>query len=60
MNNERFAVPEILLNPSDVGVQEMGLAEAIYHSVNSLPVGGYCSLQVLHINLIGLFLVKLC
>ena len=39
MNNERFAVPEILLNPSDVGIQEMGIAEAICHSVNTLPIG---------------------
>ena len=39
MNNERFAVPEILLNPSDVGIQEMGIAEAIHHSITSLPLG---------------------
>ena len=34
MNNERIAVPEILFHPSDVGVQEMGLAEAIHLAVS--------------------------
>jgi len=27
--NERFAVPEVLFSPSDVGLQQMGVAEAI-------------------------------
>ncbi|KAL5009609.1 hypothetical protein ScPMuIL_011914 [Solemya velum] len=35
MNNERFAVPELIFHPSDVGVQEMGLTEALMHSINS-------------------------
>ncbi|KAF7224957.1 actin-related protein 6 [Nothobranchius furzeri] len=35
--NERFAVPEMLFHPSDIGIQEMGLPEAIVHSVQSLP-----------------------
>ena len=39
MNNERFAVPEILLHPSDVGIQEMGIPEAIHHSIGCLPPG---------------------
>ena len=34
MNNERISVPEILFHPSDVGVQEMGLAEAIHLAVS--------------------------
>ncbi|XP_049579355.1 actin-related protein 6 isoform X1 [Syngnathus scovelli] len=34
--NERFAVPEILFHPSDVGIQEMGIPEAIVDSVRSL------------------------
>jgi len=34
MNNERFAVPELLFQPSDVGIQEMGLSEALMHSVS--------------------------
>ncbi|KAK6187646.1 hypothetical protein SNE40_005625 [Patella caerulea] len=36
MNNERFAVPEILFQPSDVGINEMGICEAVLHSLQSL------------------------
>ena len=39
MNNERFAIPETLLHPSDIGIQEMGVAEAIVDSISSLPKG---------------------
>ncbi|XP_026168310.1 actin-related protein 6 [Mastacembelus armatus] len=35
--NERFVVPEILFQPSDIGIQEMGIPEAIVHSIQSLP-----------------------
>ncbi|GAA6227651.1 actin-related protein 6 [Lates japonicus] len=35
--NERFAVPEMLFHPSDIGIQEMGIPEAIVHSIRSLP-----------------------
>ncbi|XP_005745178.1 actin-related protein 6 [Pundamilia nyererei] len=35
--NERFAVPEMLFHPSDIGIQEMGIPESIVHSVESLP-----------------------
>ncbi|KAI8819652.1 actin-like protein ARP6 [Fimicolochytrium jonesii] len=34
MNNERFTVPEILFNPSDIGIEQAGLAEAIYQAVS--------------------------
>ena len=37
MNNERIAVPEILFQPSDVGVQEMGIPEAIHLAVSLCP-----------------------
>ncbi|XP_078090836.1 actin-related protein 6 isoform X1 [Mustelus asterias] len=37
LTNERFAVPEILFHPSDIGIQEMGIPEAIVHSIQSLP-----------------------
>lgn len=30
-------VPELLFNPSDVGIEQMGLTEAITHAVKSLP-----------------------
>ena len=29
LTNERFAIPELLFHPSDVGIQQMGVAEAI-------------------------------
>ncbi|KAG2221077.1 hypothetical protein INT45_009735 [Circinella minor] len=35
MNNERFMIPEILMHPSDIGIQQAGLAEAITQSVNA-------------------------
>jgi actin-related protein 6 len=39
MNNERFAVPEILFHPSDIGIQEMGIAEGVAHVVSLTPPG---------------------
>lgn len=43
--NERFAVPEMLFHPSDIGIQEMGIAEAIVHSIQSLPEGLFFSIS---------------
>lgn len=37
MNNERFAVTEILFNPSDIGIRQAGLAEAIMQSAAAAP-----------------------
>ncbi|KZV90002.1 actin-like protein ARP6 [Exidia glandulosa HHB12029] len=37
MENERFTVPEVLFNPSDIGMEQTGLAETIAHSIASLP-----------------------
>ncbi|XP_040574868.1 actin-related protein 6 [Lepeophtheirus salmonis] len=37
MNNERFTVPEILFNPSDVGINQMGIGEGVAHCVNMIP-----------------------
>ena len=34
LNNERFSVPEVLFNPSDVGIMQMGIAEAIAHCIS--------------------------
>ena len=34
LNNERFSVPELLFNPSDVGIAQMGIPEAIAHSIS--------------------------
>lgn len=35
LNNERFCVPELLFNPSDIGMKEMGISEAIVDSVEA-------------------------
>lgn len=37
MNNERISVPEILFNPSDVGLQQAGVAEIIFQAVQACP-----------------------
>ncbi|XP_055048724.2 actin-related protein 6 [Misgurnus anguillicaudatus] len=37
LNNERFAVPEMLFHPSDIGIQEMGIPEALVNSINNMP-----------------------
>lgn len=43
--NERFAVPETLFHPSDIGIQEMGIPEAIVDSVQSLPEGPFLRMK---------------
>ncbi|KAG0321967.1 Actin- protein 6 [Linnemannia gamsii] len=35
MNNERFTVPEILFNPSDIGMDQAGIPEAIVDAISS-------------------------
>lgn len=37
LNNERFSIPEILFHPSDVGIQQMGVAEAIINACKACP-----------------------
>lgn len=37
LGNERFAVPELLFNPSDIGIQESGIPGAVMESLNVLP-----------------------
>lgn len=36
METERFSVPEVLFNPSDVGINQAGIAEATWHSLQCL------------------------
>ncbi|KAL8949404.1 MAG: hypothetical protein Q9222_004488 [Ikaeria aurantiellina] len=58
LGNERFAVPEVLFNPTDVGMKEAGLPETVMQSLSGLPpglwpamlanmlvVGGNCSMD---------------
>ncbi|KAL8672701.1 MAG: hypothetical protein Q9168_002861 [Polycauliona sp. 1 TL-2023] len=39
LGNERFAVPELLFNPGDVGMKEAGLPETVLQSLSGLPPG---------------------
>ncbi|KAK2594276.1 Actin-related protein 6 [Conoideocrella luteorostrata] len=39
LRNERFAVPELLFNPSDMGMRQPGLAALVQQSIQALPVG---------------------
>ena len=34
LNTERFAVPEVLFRPADIGIKQAGLAEAIVQSMS--------------------------
>nr|XP_019008456.1 actin-like protein ARP6 [Kwoniella pini CBS 10737]OCF47237.1 actin-like protein ARP6 [Kwoniella pini CBS 10737] len=37
MGNERFAGPELLFNPSDIGLKQSGLPETIAHVISCMP-----------------------
>lgn len=37
LNNERFAVPELLFHPSDIGISQMGVSETIIDAINACP-----------------------
>ncbi|KAK4100579.1 Actin/actin-like protein [Parathielavia hyrcaniae] len=39
LRNERFVVPEILFNPSDIGLRQPGLADLVMQSLSVLPIG---------------------
>ncbi|AEO64469.1 uncharacterized protein THITE_2072790 [Thermothielavioides terrestris NRRL 8126] len=39
LRNERFVVPELLFNPSDVGLSQPGLADLVMQSLSVLPIG---------------------
>lgn len=55
LTNERFAVPEILFHPSDIGIQEMGIPEAIVDSIQNLPEGITSSVLKFVVVLVFLF-----
>lgn len=38
VNNERFTVPELLFHPSDIGIQQMGIPEAVVDAIHATPV----------------------
>jgi actin-related protein 6 len=37
LGNERFTVPEIIFNPSDIGSKQPGLADCVLQSLSTLP-----------------------
>ena len=37
LGNERFAVPELLFKPSDIGIQESGIPGAVMEALSVLP-----------------------
>lgn len=39
LGNERFAVPEILFTPGDIGMKQAGIPEIILQSLSALPPG---------------------
>ncbi|EED18337.1 actin family protein [Talaromyces stipitatus ATCC 10500] len=39
LGNERFTVPEILFNPSDIGMRQAGIPEIVLQSLSVLPTG---------------------
>ena len=39
LRNERFIVPELMFTPTDIGMQEPGLADLVYQSIQGLPFG---------------------
>ncbi|KAI0509763.1 actin-domain-containing protein [Xylaria bambusicola] len=39
LRNERFTIPEILFNPSDIGMRQPGIPELVLESLRCLPVG---------------------
>ncbi|KAF7559134.1 hypothetical protein G7046_g5027 [Stylonectria norvegica] len=44
LRNERFTVPELIFNPSDIGMRQPGLADLVQQSLNELPEGLWPSL----------------
>lgn len=39
VGNERFTVPELLFTPSDIGMQQEGIAGTVLQSLQALPKG---------------------
>lgn len=37
VNVERFSIPEILFQPSIIGIEQAGIAESIWNSVEQIP-----------------------
>jgi hypothetical protein len=49
-------VPELLFNPSDIGIKEMGISEAIVNAVESLSKGE--QIKLVDFKLLVSFIIK--
>ncbi|EYC29346.1 hypothetical protein Y032_0006g2927 [Ancylostoma ceylanicum] len=52
INRERFALPELLFHPSDIGLNQMGVVEAVVESLSRCPINLRAAL-VQNISLVG-------
>lgn len=52
LNNERFTVPELLIRPSNIGIQSMGIPEMIAKCIKKCPESEWAELMM-NIVLIG-------
>ncbi|XP_030381517.1 actin-related protein 6 [Scaptodrosophila lebanonensis] len=50
--NERFTVPELLFNPSDIGIQQVGIPEAVVDALKACPWEAHREL-LLNILIVG-------
>ncbi|KAL3423968.1 actin-like protein arp-6 [Phlyctema vagabunda] len=39
LRNERFTVPELIFTPTDIGLQQSGIAELVMQSLSVVPIG---------------------
>ncbi|KAI0389099.1 actin-domain-containing protein [Xylariaceae sp. FL0594] len=39
LRNERFTIPELLFNPSDIGMPQLGIPDLVLQSLRCLPLG---------------------
>lgn len=53
LSTERISIPEVLFHPSDIGLDQCGIAEGIYESVESLKAPEYKALMYSSIVLVG-------
>ncbi len=60
MNNECFTIPEILFHPSDIGIKEMGISEAIVDSVESCFDGKKICWKIIFVSIFIKLIFSLC
>ncbi|KAK9245147.1 actin family [Lipomyces tetrasporus] len=53
LGNERFSVPELMFSPSDIGIRQAGLPEAIMQAVSAVPDPDVRGLLLGNVVLVG-------